>query len=123
MALVRETEHYKYRLPLVEVIIPGKDPIQLQSANVNSIGIEKDFDNDHFPILYLNMNIAPDLYFDILENKTTVKFRIRLESYIYDKSNEIRNSKVVINDSFSIASPPTPFIVPSIKDISDTKVF
>jgi len=102
MALVKETDHYKYRISLLEIVIPGQDTVTLKTPNINSMGIEKDFDNDHFPILHLSLNIPPELYFNILENKTTVKFRVRLESYIYDANNEIRRTNVVFNDSFSI---------------------
>lgn len=102
MALVKEAEQYKYRINLLEVVIPGKDTVSILPANINSIGIEKDFDNDHFPILYLSVNMAPDVYYDILENKTTVKFRVRLENYIYDSSNVIRKTNVIFNDIFSI---------------------
>lgn len=102
MALIKETEHYKYRISKLEILIQNKDTVELTHANIQNIGIEKDFDNDHFPILYLSLNISPELYYSIIENKTTVKFRVRFENFIYDRNNEIRRTKVVFNDVFSI---------------------
>ena len=102
MALVKESNQYKYKMSKAEILLPDKDPIEIAGASITNLGIEKDFDNDHFPILYMSVKLNPEVYYSIIENKTTVKFRLRFEKYIYDKVKDAQTTKLVFSDVFSI---------------------
>lgn len=89
----------------------GEEPIKINAAEINGLTIEKDYDNDLFPIMHVNLIIRPMTYYKIVKNKTTVKFRMKLESYKFEPSVESSKfKKVVFNEIFSIfVDDNTPF--------------
>ena len=45
--------------------------IVLETSSIESIVINTDFDNNNFPIIYLNINIKSDIYDDMVNNMDT----------------------------------------------------
>lgn len=103
MALIKVTDHYKYKITKLELIVPGKDPIELKTLNIINFSIEKDFDEDHFPILYFKLRLEPDIYYeDVVANKTDVKIRVRMDMYMYDENSTLKATQLVFNELFAI---------------------
>lgn len=92
----------KYQIGGIDMILPNKEPIAVDPIRVSAIDISKDFDSSFFPILHLVLNVSKDMYYDIIENKTSIKFRINLNSL--NLSDEKQLPKNVFNSLF------TPFI-------------
>lgn len=104
---------YRYTVESFNVLFEGDDqPVVIPPSMVNSVMIEKDFDVDYFPILAVKVMLTSDLYFRIVENKDSVKFRFRMQKYIYDPNSSTPPfKKDVFNDIFTIfLDENTPFI-------------
>lgn len=95
--------NYRYLVTL-EVLLPNKDPIKINNANINSIMIEKDFDNNFFPIFCMNVFFETDIYYNIMKYRTSVKFKVKLEKYIHPieetETSVFKYREVVFNDIF-----------------------
>jgi len=109
MAAETRTHYYKYTMQC-ELLIPNKDPVLLNKDNILSFGIEKDFDNDYFPIFNIKLSLTYPQYYDIIDNKTIVKFKVKIEKHMYDQYIEDMYKEVVIDSIFSIfINDNTPF--------------
>lgn len=100
MARETATAYHRYIISSFDILIPNEDPIKVLAANINYMSIEKDFDHDHFPILYFNLNIEPKVYYQIMQNKTSVRFRIRMDKYLYEEDESVKFKELVFNDTF-----------------------
>jgi hypothetical protein len=103
---------YRYLVESFDVLFEGEqDPVKIQSQYVNSIVIEKDYDNDYFPLLRVKVMLDTELYYKIIGNKDTVRFRFRMQKYVYDSTSAIKFKKNVFNELFCIfLDENTPFI-------------
>ena len=101
MAAETRTNYYIYNIPVCDILIPNKDPIRLHNDNILGFTIEKDYDNTYFPIFNIQLNLTYTQYYAILENKVTVKFKIRLEKSTYDELSASSYKEVVFDTNFS----------------------
>lgn len=92
---------YRYEVESLHVLI-GSEVIKLTEKDIESFEFEKAFDDDYFPIFKINTSLETDLYYKIVENKDTVKFRFRLLKYISDSSKTINIKKEEFNELFCI---------------------
>ena len=99
---VQQTNHYRYKITKFIILIPDKEDIQLNTFHIDNFSIEKDFDNNIFPIFHVILRISTPMYYTILQNKTTVKFRIRVDKYTYDNNDLLLNSELSFDDIFTI---------------------
>lgn len=102
MAAENKSSYYRYMITACDILIPNKDTIRLTTANILGFTIEKDFDNDFFPIFDLKLNINYSQYYTIIENKTTVKFKVKLEKFMYKDDAVINYKETVFDTIFSI---------------------
>ncbi len=103
--LSTESTIYRYKIVTMDLLIPEQDPISIDVSEIESFAIEKAFDTDYFPILYFGLRLSPSKYFKIIKNKTTAKFRIRLDSEKFDpKSGETSSPTMIFNDLFCIVT-------------------
>ena len=103
--MINETakaSYYRYLVNL-EVLIPKQNPIKINNVNIGSILMEKDFDNNFFPILCVNLFLETDIYYQIMKNRTTVRFKLKIEKYIYpeNETNTIKYRELVFNEIFT----------------------
>ena len=49
--------YHRYVIKAFEIKIPGEKVESIYKGNINAMSIEKDYENDHFPILYVNVNL------------------------------------------------------------------
>lgn len=97
------TVYYKYTLSKVEIMIPGMDNITVDHLNIGGIIIEKDFDNDIHPVLELKLSLRPIDIYNILDNKNTVRFNVRLDKFAYSTENDAYLFKdISFNEIFAI---------------------
>ena len=96
--------YYKYKIVRIDILIPGKDTITVSYNNIGGIIIEKDFDNCIHPIFEIKLALHPIDIYDILDNKDTVKFNIRLDKYAFssENDNEYLYRDLSFNETFTI---------------------
>ena len=95
--------HYRYIISSVDILIPNKETINVPNGQIVDILIEKDFDTNVYPILHLGLTLTPSNIYDILDNKTTVRFRVRVDKYAYNKNDEkYRYKEFAFSEIFGI---------------------
>lgn len=87
MSLVKETNFYRYSISEFTVLLPGNETKALKHSDIISISIEKDYDNAYFPILNIKLMLDYKTYYNIIENKSSVKFKFKFSKYIVDRNN------------------------------------
>lgn len=85
MGLVKETNFYRYIVSEFNILFTDGSVIKLTHGEILNINIEKDFDTCYFPLLNVKLLLDYDVYYKILENKTTVRFKFKFNKYIADK--------------------------------------
>lgn len=93
---------YRYMMTKFDVIIPDEEPMKLGTANIVSFRIERDYDNLFFPIFQVMLRIDYPLYYKIVKNKNKVKFNVKLESYQYTPTREIKFRETVFDTTFTL---------------------
>lgn len=104
MAIDIKTSFYRYILSAFDILIPGKEPFDA-STYVTAMFIEKDYDNDMFPVFGVGIDLNFIRYYDIVENKSTVKFRVKLDRYEYDNTadeDQVKYRENVFDSLFGI---------------------
>lgn len=102
MGAETRSNYYRYVITACDILIPNKEPMKLGIANILGFTIEKDFDNDYFPIFNLQLNLKNTQYYTIIENKTNVKFKIKLEKYAYNNESIVNYKETVFDTIFSV---------------------
>lgn len=106
---------FKYVVDVFTVII-NDEIIEVNPDFISHLGLEKDFDNDAFPVFSTEFSMDDTLYYKILKYKEIVQFKIRIMKYSYDENNRIRSKKQFINDVFiSFIDEETPQIDKKLK--------
>lgn len=90
---------FKYIVDVFSVIIDN-EVIDIDPKYISTITLEKDFENDAFPIFQVEFSMNDEVYYKILKNKQNTQFKIRIMKYLYDYSNKIRAKRVMLNDVF-----------------------
>lgn len=116
MAIPLNMRFYKYRIEAFDILL-GSETIKVEPSHINSILIEKDFDNDYFPVFRVATMLDTTVYKRIVANKLTVRFRFRMQKYIYDSNNDLTVKKDVFNSLFCIfLDDNTPFLDESTRE-------
>jgi len=103
---------YRYKVESLDILFPGEEnPTKVDPITITDIALEKDYDNDYFPIIRLSLVLNQNLYYKIINNKLRVKFRLRIQKYIYNANKILQFKKDIINDVFCIFTEEnTPFL-------------
>lgn len=111
---------YRYSVESFDILFTDEpNPSKVSPQYVNSIIIQKDFDNDFFPLLRVKVMLDTELYYKIVYNKSTVRFRLRIQKYVYDSTKTVQYKKDVINELFCIfLDENTPFTEKQMHDKS-----
>ncbi len=112
-ALEEKSHIFRYKLETLKISFPEDgETVDIEPGLVSGFIIEKDFDNDFFPIFRLDMSIDTKLYYRILDNKTTVKFIIKLRSYAYKDLDDTKPAKKDVFNTIFIPfiDDETPFL-------------
>lgn len=112
-------ETYNYNVQAVQLMLPDKSIINLDPIRISDIELTRDYDNYFFPIFKFTMVLSADIYYTILENKTDIKIRIRMQ---YRNSNK-DYTKLLFNEIFSIyIDNNTPDLNKELRKTSDEVV-
>jgi hypothetical protein len=110
MAIPLTMKMYRYRVDAFDILLGG-ETTKVLPTQINSIIIEKDFDSDFFPGIRVNLSLDTELYHKVIANKTSVRFRMRLQKHIYNRENKLTAKSDVFNDIFCIyLDEDTPFL-------------
>ena len=106
MSLIRDTDTYmQYRYVVSEFkAMMGSEIIEFDTGKIRNLSIEKDYENDLFPLLRVVVITSQARYRQILRNRDTVKFKFRLQKYsrmLHDPNTESMKSDY-INGTFVI---------------------
>ena len=103
---------YKYMVESFVILLPDDpNPITIEPKHITDIAIERDYDDDYYPIIRLSTILTPSVYYNILKNKLGVRFKLRLQKYIYDTNKQFQFKTDVFNRIFSIyLNEDTPFM-------------
>lgn len=87
IAKPEEIKIYKYRIAELIAMIGGEN-IVIPSHSVTEMNITHDFENAIYPVFRLAMNITTNQYYSIMQNKNTVKFKLRIQKYYCDPDGQ-----------------------------------
>ena len=91
-------ETYKYNIQAIQLLLPDSSIINLDTIRVTDMELTRDYDNYFFPIFKFTIALSIDDYYTIIENKTDIKMRVRIQ---YRNSNK-DYSKLLFNEIFSV---------------------
>lgn len=99
---MEDIKYFRYRLESVKMMIPGKNPIEIEPFRIDSMDIMKDYDNLFFPVFRISMTLRNEDLYALIKNKTGVKFHVRMISYEYEEnSNKMKSKKNVFDEVFT----------------------
>ena len=106
MAFLYDTDKYqkwRYRVTEFQILNVNSKPIEIIPDRISSIGIFHDYENNLFPIFRIEIVTASTIYYKILQNKSKVKIKLRIQKY-YNELAEKKKSLMrdVINDTFDL---------------------
>ena len=113
-ALPIETNLFRYIISSFKIDFPEEGKQEDFNPNlIQSMVIERDYENDYFPVFRIDLCINTELYHKIIYYKKSVRFIIRLQKYIYEnnKSGDKPIKKDVFNEVFIMfIDENTPFL-------------
>ena len=102
-ALPTNMKHYKYIIDSFDILFPNEaNPTKIDPKQVTYLSIEKDYDVDYFPIIRAHVSMDKNLYYKVISNKLNVKFRVRLQKFVYDNTQQFQFKTDVFNEVFGI---------------------
>lgn len=103
---------YQYHIQAFEILFPEfKEPVKIARGAINAMYIEKDYDNNFYPIFSVSLVINPRLKDFISMNRDQVRFHIRLQCDICDNSGMVESTVDEFNAIFMpIIGDPMPFM-------------
>lgn len=122
MALIKDTDTYlQYRYTVSEFkAMIGFEVIEFDPGKIRDISIEKNFEEDFFPLLKVVVITNETTYRHILQNKNTAKFKFRLQQYsrLFHDPNTESMKKDAINQTFVIfTDDDTPDMSEKVTDL------
>lgn len=97
--IVTYSNNIKYE-PEEVLIVLKKETITIDPSFIIELMMEKNFDTEYFPITKLSITLKIDIYKKIIDEKDTVKIRLKLRKNLYDKNNKFIKYSVVFNELF-----------------------
>lgn len=105
MSSIASPDQLKFYLyKVVEIkILNGEQVMDIFPHSVTDITITHDFENSIYPIFRLQMVLTADQYYTIMQNKNTVKFKLRIQKFYTEPSGEKPSlMRDWINDTFTL---------------------
>lgn len=100
---------YYYKVESVTMILPNNNKVTIQPAKVESFALIKDFTNNYLPIFRFSTTLSAYQVYNIIDNKDTVRFHIRITEYKYDYDKNVLKKESLIDDIFcTIIEEETP---------------
>lgn len=100
-------EWYQYEYLMTATIsIPGEEDYDLNEIQMEGLYIEKDYDNDHLPVMLVDLNIPA--FLDIkIKGAEEPTLTLTVTSYMKDTQNPdmVMDKKIIISGVFLILEP------------------
>lgn len=95
-------QQWKYTTSEIIILFQGESKT-LPNERLSSISIINDYEGNIYPIFRIELVLESSLYYKILQNKDSVKFKLRIQKY-YTKFGDDKKSlmKDYINDTFDL---------------------
>ena len=97
--IVDYIEYVKYKPETINIVLQ-EETIEIMPDFVSEVLIEYDYDNLYAPIMTLTMALSQKEYRNIVIEKDTVKFIVKINKYFYDDKGELLYSENFINGTF-----------------------
>ena len=112
---------YKYVVEVSSIIID--DIIHpIVSEQVGGIIIEKDFNNDVFPVLRLQIAFTEKMYYNIIKHKNNIKIKVRIVKFITDGEGRNEAKSQLFSTIFTtFIDKEEPFISKDFNRLNDDK--
>jgi hypothetical protein len=120
VATVQDTRFYRYKVESLKILFPDEGiHYVIDDTLVRGITIERDYENDFFPVIRLDLSLNTELYHKVIKNHLSVKFHLRLQKYEYDSNSVLKFKRDVFNETFIVfLDDNTPFLDKSLYDES-----
>lgn len=106
MAFLYDDDKYqkwRYRVTEFQILNVNAKPIEIIPDRISSIGIFHDYENNLFPIFRIEIITASTIYYKILQNKSRVKIKLRIQKYYNELAKKKKSlMRDVINDTFDL---------------------
>lgn len=100
---------YYYKIESVTMILPNNVKTTIEPTKVESFALIKDFTNNYLPLFRFSTLLSAYQLYNIIDNKDTVRFHIRITEYKYDYSRNVLKKQSLIDDIFcTIIEEETP---------------
>lgn len=102
----RDWRQYEYLIDCT-ITIPDVGSYTLNQLQIEGIYLEKDFDNDHLPVLLLDLSISKLMELRIMKHAEDTTFALTITSYIRDPENPdmIMDKVKIISGEFHTIIP------------------
>ena len=101
---------YKYTINQCSVKV-GDKTTKIEPGMIQNLYLEKDFDNDHFPVFMINIMMGSELYHKITEAQDSAILYLDIRSQVDAGNGVFENTRAYINDEFVMyALDNTPFL-------------
>lgn len=112
---------FKYKMASTTILYSNGDKVEVNSNSINSLFIEKDFENAIFPIIKLEMVVTAEDKKRLITERTTTKIRLKFQKFIWDsETKEDGVLKTIFNDTFVYLDTKRIDINAKDKKIGDT---
>ena len=102
-------QNYEYIIDSLSIQCNGKTN-KIENIQLTNFYIERDYDNDHLPVIILELVISDELYYNICTNQDNTTFTIVLKSQISVSESVKTSGSIYISDKFvPLNRDKTPF--------------
>lgn len=97
-----ELKFYRYQVAEFYILVNG-ETLECPTHELSDISIEEDYESSVYPVFKVEMILPEERYYLVMKNKTTVKFKIRIQKYYVSPGNNDRSMvRDYVNDTFSL---------------------
>lgn len=82
------------------LIVFKNETITIDPSFISELMMEKNFDTEYFPVTKLSITLKVDIYKRMIEEKDTVKIRLKIRKNLYDKNNKFIKYNILFNELF-----------------------
>lgn len=111
MALINETDKYvQWRYSIAEfIVLYPTSTYPIPTERVTALSIIHDYEKNLFPIFKIEFVLESSVYYEIMKNKNTVKFKLRVQKFSKERGKETKSLyRDYINTTFSLIMDDDP---------------
>lgn len=96
----KQRNNYRYKVENLDILFSDGSVESVESGMVTHLYLEKDYDTLYFPIINISVVMKDTLYDRINRENEKIKFRLKINKYVYDSDNNFINYQAFCNDVF-----------------------